>query len=168
MAKKLQKNRYIKRIIKIIYPFINPIIYTIEDIIYSFTNIPDDDSSVGSNTSGRKKVHFEDEDENNDFDNMDFDHVEDIIFDDEKNNHKSETKNKEVQYDILDEIRNDMNIKILPQKETFIHNQDQDQDQDQQNNIEEIEADATLSKNEVHEIYKELVSVKSQLNNIED
>ncbi len=171
IGKKLQKNRYIKRIIKLISPFINPIIYTIEDIIYSFTNIHDDDSSVGSNTSGRKKVRFEDE-EDNDFDNMDLDNVEDIVFEDEdqnKNNNLKINKEKEnSEYDILDEIRNDMNIQILPKnntQETLIQNQESDIESEE---IGEIEPNATLDQSEVRELYKELISVKTQLNNIDD
>lgn len=63
IGKKLQKNRYIKRVIKTVIPYVNPIRFAIEDFIASFTNPgPDDESSIGSSIY-KKRVRFDDEDD---------------------------------------------------------------------------------------------------------
>ena len=63
IGKKLQKNRYIKRAIKTVIPYVNPIRFAIEDFIASFTNPgPDDESSIGSSIY-KKRVRFDDDDD---------------------------------------------------------------------------------------------------------
>lgn len=171
IGKKLQKNKYIKKIIKLFSPYIQPIIYAIEDLVASFTNLTDDDSSVGSIVSASKanrKVHFEDD---NDLDEMDLDEIDDLEF-----NHQNETKldNNNNNYDILDEIRNDMNLSMPsgpsgpsgPQDD--IKNNIEYEDEDQEDENDDITPDATLDHNEVKKLYQELASVKTQLNNIDD
>jgi hypothetical protein len=172
IGKKLQKNRYIKRILKLLSPYVNPLIYAIEDFIASFTEIPDDESSIGS-TRGSHRVRFDDE-KDFDLDDMDdIDQVDDLEFNDSKSKNDKD-KNKNINYDILDEIRNDMNLSIpSSQDETPLHQNNDDidciNDIDgiDDDDGEELKPDAILDHNDVKKLYQELASVKDQLSNIE-
>ncbi len=150
VGKKLQKNKYIKKIIKYFSPYITPIINNIEDIIYSFTNIPDDDNSIKSNNS--KKVSFE-EDEL-----IDYDEVDDIELIDENE-----------EYDLLDEIRKDM----IPNND-YENENNNNNNNNNNNDIEdatliedliEDETEITTLKNpsEIKELYNEISLIKEQL-----
>ncbi len=156
IGKKLQKNKYIKRIIKYFSPYINPIIYSIEDFVYSFTNIPDDDSSVGSIKN--KRVRFQNEDEVDEND-IDYDNIDDIELLDNKHDENDEN-------DILDEIRQSM----IPEN-AYENNKDEesstpintleDIDEVEEENSNEI---TKLSPSEARELYNEMNLIKSQLN----
>ncbi len=157
VGKKLQKNKYIKKILKIINPYINPIIESIEDVISSFTNIPDDDSSVASSTIYKKKVHFEDEQD-------DFD--EDSIFDKIESDVPNEGS---VDFDVLDEIRNSMNLNSNELENE--NNQETNIDDLINDENEENEESVTLDQSdiqEIRELYKQYSSTKSELENIDE
>jgi hypothetical protein len=73
---------------------------------------------------------------------------------------KRETKSEEeaIDFDILDEIRNDMNITKLP------HNEEEVQETILESDDEgEAVPDAVLNHQDVKKLYQELVSVKEQL-----
>ncbi len=157
IGKKLQKNKYIKRIIKYFSPYINPIIYSIEDFVYSFTNISDDDSSVGSIKN--KKVKFQDEQDNDD-EEINYDDIDDIeLIDDNEEN------------DILDEIRKNMipnnpyqnnsnqDLNINNHSSTPIHELINEENSD----IPEGEI-KNIDPSEIRELYNEYSLLKSQLN----
>ncbi len=161
VGKKLQKNKYIKRIIKYFSPYINPIIYSIEDFIYSFTNIPDDDSSVGSIKN--KRVRFQNEledEEDEDGNEINYDDIDDIeLIDDNEEN------------DILDEIRKNMipnnpyqnnsnqDLNINNHSSTPIHELINEENSD----IPEGEI-KNIDPSEIRELYNEYSLLKSQLN----
>ncbi len=159
VGKKLQKNKYIKRIIKYFSPYINPIIYSIEDFIYSFTNIPDDDSSVGSIKN--KKVKFEDELEE---DEINYDDIDDIDLINDNNNNES---------DILDEIRKNMIPSNAYEKEDT-RNIKEDVNStliteliDEKEEIQDTdEVEDEIDPNEIRELYNEYSLINSQLKNI--
>lgn len=155
IGKKLQKNKYIKRIIKYFYPYINPIIHSIEDIIYSFTNISDDDSSVGSIKNKRVRFQNEIEDESIDDDyQIDYDNIDDIELLDENN------KND----DVLDEIRKSMipsDMKEINDNNNTPINEIIDEEENSNDMDGEIKK---LDPNEVRELYNEMNLLKSQLN----
>ncbi len=159
VGKKLQKNKYIKRIIKYFSPYINPIINSIEDIVYSFTNIPDDDSSVGSIKN--KRVTFQDELEDDDDYQIDYDNVDDIQLLDENN---SDYKNNDDKNnDVLDEIRKSMipsEIEDMNDNSSTPINEiiDEETDAETEGEIKK------LNPNEVRELYNEMNLLKSQLN----
>lgn len=155
IGKKLQKNKYIKRIIKYFYPYINPIIHSIEDIIYSFTNISDDDSSVGSIKNKRVRFQNEIEDESIDDDyQIDYDNIDDIELLDENN------KND----DVLDEIRKSMipsDMEEINDNNSTPINEIIDEEENSNDMDGEIKK---LDPNEVRELYNEMNLLKSQLN----
>ena len=171
VGKKLQKNKYIKRIIKYVSPYINPIIYSIEDFIYSFTNIPDDDSSVGSIKNKRVRFQNETEDEQDD-DDINYDDVDDIeLLDNDQNENNNLSEN-----DLLDEIRESM----IP-KNAYNHNNDNNNDNsstpiNELVNDEDVDIDVDeigeensgeikkLDPSEIRELYNEISLIKSQLN----
>ncbi len=167
VGKKLQKNKYIKRIIKYFSPYINPIIYSIEDFVYSFTNISDDDSSVGSIKN--KKVTFQDEQDNDD-DEINYDDIDDIeLLDDNQNNNLSENESND---DLLDEIRQSMipnnaynnnsntdNDSSTPINELI--NEEDTSGSGEEENSDEIKK---LNPMEARELYNEMNLIKSQLN----
>jgi hypothetical protein len=157
VGKKLQKNKYIKRIIKYFSPYVNPIIYSIEDFVYSFTNIPDDDSSVGSIKNKRVRFQNDEVDEND----IDYDNIDDIeLLDDKHDENDSST------HDLLDEIRQSM----IPEN-AYENNKDEesstpintleDIDEVEEENSNEI---TKLSPTEARELYNEMNLIKSQLN----
>lgn len=156
VGKKLQKNKYIKRMIKYFSPYITPIIHSIEDIVYSFTNIPDDDSSVGSIKN--KRVKFQDEEDNDDDYQIDYDNIDDIELFDE---------NKEEDNDLLDEIRKNMipsNIdetSLRQEVENIMDSTPINEIVDEDDISDEIKK---LDPNEVRELYNEMNLLKSQLN----
>ncbi len=156
IGKKLQKNRYIKRIIKIVTPYIE----AIEDLFASLSD--DDASSVGSNRSGReRKVRFDEGEDDFDIDLEEDDEIQNVSKEVKKRVKKEE---ETIDFDILDEIRNDMNITKLPEN----HRQ---QEEIQETRLEEddegeAEPDAVLDQQDVKKLYQELISVKEQLNEI--
>ncbi len=169
VGKKLQKNKYIKRIIKYFSPYVNPIIYSIEDFIYSFTNIPDDDSSVGSIKN--KRVRFqndqEDEQEDEDDNGINYDDVDDIeLLDNDQNENNNLSEN-----DLLDEIRQSM----IP-KDAYNHNNDENDNSSTPINelvndedVNEVDEENSgeikkLDPSEIRELYNEISLIKSQLN----
>lgn len=161
VGKKLQKNKYIKKILKIINPYTKPIIETVEDFISSFTNIPDDDSSVASSVimSNKKKVHFEDEEED------DFD--EDSIFDKIESDVPNEGN---VDFDVLDEIRSSMKLDMDDSNNDSINNDSQETSIENLMNQEDEES-VTLDQNdiqEIRELYKQYSSTKQELQNIDE
>ena len=164
VGKKLQKNKYIKRIIKYFSPYITPIIHSVEDIVYSFTNIPDDDSSVGSIKN--KRVKFEDEEGDDDY-QIDYDNIDDIELLDE---------NKEEDNDLLDEIRKNMIPSNIDENnnETFLNSLNKKEieiesimDSTPINEIvdeEDISGEIKkLDPNELRDLYNEMNLLKSQL-----
>jgi hypothetical protein len=157
IGKKLQKNRYIKRIIKITTPYIE----AIEDLFASLSD--DDASSVGSNRSGReRKVRFDENEDDFDIDLEEDDEIQEVkeVKMKTKRETKRETKSEEeaIDFDILDEIRNDMNITKLP------HNEEEVQETILESDDEgEAVPDAVLNHQDVKKLYQELVSVKEQL-----
>lgn len=162
IGKKLQKNRYIKRIIKIVTPYIE----AIEDLFASLSD--DDASSVGSNRSGReRKVRFDEGEDDFDIDLEEDDEIQNVK--ETKNEVKKKVKKEEetIDFDILDEIRNDMNITKLPEN----HRQQEEiqetpLEEDDEEDGGEAEPDAVLDQQDVKKLYQELISVKEQLNEI--
>ena len=163
VGKKLQKNKYIKRIIKYFSPYITPIIHSVEDIVYSFTNIPDDDSSVGSIKN--KRVKFEDEENDDDY-QIDYDNIDDIeLFDENKEDN-----------DLLDEIRKNMIPSNIDENnsKTFINSSNKKNESmidstpineiiDEEDVSDDHDEIKKLDPNEVRELYNEMNLLKSQL-----
>ncbi len=166
IGKKLQKNRYIKRMIKLFSPYVQPIIYAIEDFVASFTEIPDDESSVGS--SSRKQVRFNDEyqDELDDLDDLDL--ADEEIKKSSKSQKNQSQNESNIDFDILDEIRNDMNLKVPEEDENENETILEKEDEEEEEIIGEAKPDAILDHHDVKKLYQELASVKDQLSNIDE
>ena len=169
VGKKLQKNKYIKQIIKYFSPYVNPIINSIEDFIYSFTNISDvDNSSVGSIKNRRVKFHDDaNEDEFNDDYQIDYDNIDDIELLDENNNEDNKKINIQEKDDLLDEIRKNM----IPQDAYKNNNNDDNStpineiiDNDNDNDDDTGGEIKKLNPTEARELYNEMNLIKSQLN----
>lgn len=214
IGKKLQKNRYIKRAIKTIVPYVNPIRFAIEDFIASFTNPgPDDESSIGSSIY-KKRVRFDDEGDDEEYvegedheDEFDLDEDEEMSemavengYDfeardqvskrpakREKNQGKS-SKGNAREVDLLDEIRNDMQMENLNGRpvgmvqkrddngdgddgddgdnggetplDQIMDDEDGDGDEDEDGGAV---PDATLDPSQVRELYKEYSSLKREM-----
>ena len=180
IGKKLQKNRYIKRIIKIATPYIE----AVEDLFASLSEDDDlrcdsqdskspmrvDASSIGSNRSGReRKVRFDEDDDDFDIDLEEDDEIQEgkEVKKEVKVRKETRVKKEEetIDFDILDEIRNDMNMKKL-------HSNDQKEEEIQETRLDEEEEeearpDAILDHQDVKRLYQELASVKGMLKEME-
>jgi hypothetical protein len=218
IGKKLQKNRYIKRAIKTIVPYVNPIRFAIEDFIASFTNPgPDDESSIGSSIY-KKRVRFDDEgddeeeyiegdDQEDGFDLDEDEEMSEMAVENgydfeprdqapkrpakrEKNQGKS-SKGSAREVDLLDEIRNDMQMENLNGRPVGMvqKRNDDDNDDDMSEGMggetpldqimddeddgsdgmssyagsAEAVPDATLDPSQVRELYKEYSSLKREM-----
>ena len=220
IGKKLQKNRYIKRAIKVVVPYVNPIRFAVEDFIASFTNPgPDDESSIGSSIY-KKRVRFDDDqddDENGEegeeeYERDEFDLEEDEEMSEmavengydfeeprskkpaklpvkrEREREKSQgksSKGSRQEVDLLDEIRNDMNMENLNGRPVgMVKKKRDEQEEDESESVgedggetpldqimgdddeeeeEEAVPDATLDPSQVRELYKEYSSLKREM-----
>ncbi len=142
LGKKLQKNKHIKRILKVC----TPLFEFIEDTIQMIYEDGDDNESEEASVKSTKR------------------------YQQQQIETKSEEEINDSDFDILDEIRNDMAIPQLKSKDE--EEEEQSSPIHEETHIEDsdgiVEPDVVLDRNQVKELYQQFISVKNDLENINE
>ncbi len=144
LGKKLQKNKHIKRILKVCTPLFD----FIEDTIQMIYEDEDGDGDGDEEASIKKIKRYQQQ---------------------QQIETKSEEEINDSDFDILDEIRNDM---AMPQLKSKDEEEEQSSPIHEETHIDDsdgiVEPDVVLDRNQVKELYQQFISVKNELENIDE